>query len=114
MFLWINLILALLETSCNLYELSSNVDALPKDLEDMLVIFNNLSTAPQLRWVGSLANRKMVFKGTKSFLIIFAVDVPLETSQEFQGYSNGFSFQKDKATSRNTMFSLGRVYMKTA
>lgn len=42
MFLWINLILPLLESSCSLYELKSNVDALPKDLEDMSVILNSL------------------------------------------------------------------------
>lgn len=46
MFLWVNLILVLLETSCNLDELSSNVDALPKDLEDMSVIFKSFKSTP--------------------------------------------------------------------
>lgn len=41
MFLWIQLILPLLETSCSLSELRSNIEALPKDLEDMLVTFED-------------------------------------------------------------------------
>lgn len=43
MFLWVNLILALLETSSSLQELNSNVNELPKDLEDMSVKANDFS-----------------------------------------------------------------------
>lgn len=38
MFLWVNLILTLLEESCSLDELESIVTSLPKDLEQMLVM----------------------------------------------------------------------------
>lgn len=41
MFLWVKLILDLLETSSSLNELNSNIDELPKDLEDMLVKFQS-------------------------------------------------------------------------
>lgn len=42
MFLWINLILTLLEESCSLSELESIVTTLPKDLEQMLVLLDSI------------------------------------------------------------------------
>lgn len=113
MFLWINLILTLLEESCSLDELESIVTTLPKDLEQMLVMLEWFECKKSREILGSSFADTYASEGTESFLTESVVGVTLRDCRESRGYLSGFSLPREEAISRNTKFFLVPVFTKT-